>query len=435
MGTVLIDKLHDVISDTMPAAGMRTLDGIDLHALAEVVGTPFYAYSATALRERIGMLQIALRGLDAGICYAVKANPNLGLLKLMGDAGLGADIVSVGELRRALRAGIPAARVVFSGVGKREDEVTEALALGVGRYNVESRGELEMLQWLAARQQKHANVAVRINPGVDAGTHSKISTGRSQDKFGVSVDEARGWFAEAQRFPHLRLDGLHVHIGSQILDAAPFRKALHCIADFWRELRGAGHAITSIDVGGGLGVCYRRGHDRPLAVGDYVAIVREALAGFDGRILLEPGRYLVAEAGVLVSRVIRVKRGEQHEFLVLDAAMNDLQRPALYGAWHEIIPLHGDSVRGQAEYDVVGPVCETGDTFARGRTMPACHAGDLVAITAAGAYGASMASTYNSRPLAAEVLLDTGRYALLRRRQTFEDMIAGERADPEWCVA
>jgi diaminopimelate decarboxylase len=412
----------------------RTLDGVDLEALAEVVGTPFYAYSATTLRERIGALQIALRGLDAGICYAVKANPNLGLLELMADAGLGADIVSVGELRRALRAGIPPARIVFSGVGKREDELVEALALGVGRYNVESRDELELLQQLAAQQHATAHVAVRINPGVDAGTHANISTGRAQDKFGVAAAEAFAWFMEATRFPNLRLDGLHVHIGSQILAPTPFRQALQRIAGLWQALREAGHAIASIDVGGGLGVCYRPDHDRPLPVAEYVAVVREALAGFDGRILFEPGRYLVAEAGVLVTRVIRVKHGDGRDFLVLDAAMNDLQRPAMYGAWHDIVPLHGDAARGRAVYDVVGPVCETGDTFARGRDLPTCRAGDLVAIAGVGAYGASMGSTYNSRPLPPELLLDGGRYAVLRRRQTFEEMIAGERIDPEWCV-
>ena len=411
-----------------------TLAGVDLHALAAVVGTPFHAYSTTAIRERIGLLQIALRGLDALVCYAVKANPNLGLLKLIGDAGLGADIVSAGELRRALRAGIPASRIVFSGVGKREDEIEEALAAGIWRFNVESRDELDVLQGLAARQQVRARAAVRINPDVDAGTHGKISTGRAGDKFGVPVDEARRWFDVATQWPDVALDGLHVHIGSQVLEAAPLRAALAQVAAFWRELRDAGHAIASIDVGGGLGVCYRRGHDRPLPVGDYAAIVREALAGFDGRIVFEPGRHLVAEAGVLATRVIRVKPGDGRDFLVLDAAMNDLLRPALYDAWHDIVPLHGE-VRPQAVYDVVGPVCETGDTFARGRTLPACVTGDLVLITGTGAYGASMASTYNSRPLAAEVLLDDGRYAIARRRQRFEDMIAGERADPEWSTA
>ena len=271
------------LEESGAAVGSSTWDGVDLHAVADVVGTPFYAYSATTIRERIGMLQIALRGLEAGICYAVKANPNLGLLKLMADAGLGADIVSVGELRRALRAGIPPSRIVFSGVGKREEELVEALAVGIGRYNVESRDELELLQELAARQQLTAHVAVRINPGVDAGTHANISTGRAHDKFGVTMQEARAWFAEADRFENLRLDGLHVHIGSQILQPAPFRLALQRIADLWRELRDAGHAIASIDVGGGLGVCYRAGHDRPLPVAHYIALVREALADFDGR--------------------------------------------------------------------------------------------------------------------------------------------------------
>ena len=411
-----------------------TLDGVDLHALAAAVGTPFHAYSTTAIRERIGLLQIALRGLDALVCYAVKANPNLAVLKLMGDAGLGADVVSVGELRRALRAGIPASRIVFSGVGKRDDEIDEALASGIWRFNLESRDELDVLQRLAARQQVRARAAVRINPDVDAGTHGKISTGRAGDKFGVPLDEARRWFGAAGQWPDVVLDGLHVHIGSQVLEAAPFRAALARVAAFWRELRDAGHAIASIDVGGGLGVGYRRGHDRPLPVADYTAILREALAGFDGRIVLEPGRHLVAEAGVLATRVIRVKPGGARDFLVLDAAMNDLLRPALYDAWHEIVPLHAE-IRWQAVYDVVGPVCETGDTFARGRAMPACRAGDLVLITGTGAYGASMASTYNSRPLAPEVLLDCGRYAIARRRQRFEDMIAGERTDPEWSTA
>jgi diaminopimelate decarboxylase len=413
------------------SAGPRWLDGVDLQQLAERIPTPFHAYSASAIHQRIDALKAALAGLDAGICFAVKANPNLAILQLMANAGLGADIVSVGELRRALNAGIPADRIVFSGVGKSADEIAGALNVGVARFNVESLDELHTLQQLAKTQEVTARAAVRINPDVDAHTHAKISTGKSENKFGVSIDEARRWFAARRTFDHVQLDGLHVHIGSQILSVDPFRLALQRVATFWRELERDGHAVNSIDVGGGLGVCYRAGTDQPVAAADYVAVIREALADFRGRLLLEPGRYLVAEAGVLLTRVIRVKRGTERSFLVLDAAMNDLQRPSLYDAWHDIVPVL-DQGRPATTYDIVGPVCETGDTFARARELPACAAGDLLLIKATGAYGTSMASTYNSRPLAAEVLLHQGRYAVIRRRQHFEEMIAGEQPARNW---
>lgn len=406
-------------------------DGVDLPALAQRIGTPLHAYSASAIRQRIGELKAALDGLDATICYAVKANANLAILQLMAHAGLGADIVSVGELRRALNAGIPAGRIVFSGVGKSADEIAGALNVGILRFNVESLDELHTLQRLAKTQDVTARAAVRINPDVDAQTHAKISTGKSENKFGVGIDEARRWFAGRKALSHVQLDGLHVHIGSQILGVEPFRLALQRVAAFWRELEQAGHPIGSIDVGGGLGVCYRAGVDKPVAAADYVGVIREALAGYRGRLLLEPGRWLVAEAGVLLTRVLRVKPGEERTFLVLDAAMNDLQRPSLYDAWHDIVPV-ADTPRPLATYDIVGPVCETGDTFARARELPECAAGDLLLIRATGAYGASMASTYNSRPLAAEVLLDQGRYAVVRRRQHFEEMIAGEQPARNW---
>ena len=408
-----------------------TWEGINLAALAQREGTPLHAYSANAIRQRLGVLKAALDGLDATICYAVKANANLAILQLMAQAGVGADIVSVGELRRALNAGIPAGRIVFSGVGKSADEIAGALNVGILRFNVESLDELHTLQRLAKTQEVTARAAVRINPDVDAQTHAKISTGRSENKFGVSIDEARRWFAGRKQLTHVQLDGLHVHIGSQILSVEPFRLALQRVAAFWRELEQAGHPIASIDVGGGLGVCYREGTDQPVAAADYVAVIREALAGFRGRLLLEPGRYLVAEAGVLLTRVIRVKPGIERSFLILDAAMNDLLRPSLYDAWHDIVPVV-DAARPRVTYDVVGPVCETGDTFARARALPECSAGDLLLIKATGAYGTSMASTYNSRPLAAEVLLDQGRYAVVRRRQHFEDMIAGEQPARHW---
>jgi len=406
-------------------------DGVDLPSLAQKLGTPCHVYSASSIRQRIGALQSALRGLDALVCYAAKANSNVAILQLMAQAGFGADIVSVGEMRRSLRAGIPAQRIVFSGVGKSADEIVEALAAGVARFNVESEDELHLLQRLAAEQDVIARAAVRVNPDVDALTHAKISTGKSENKFGVGIDEARRWFADSAQLTHVRLDGLHVHIGSQMLDLDPIRMALQRVADFWRELVGAGHAINSIDVGGGLGVCYRADRDRPIAIEDYVAAVRHALAGFGGRILLEPGRWLVAEAGALLTRVIRIKQGRQRCFLVIDAAMTELLRPSLYDAWHEIVPVTREP-RPPQTYDIVGPVCETGDTFAVDRELQRCEAGDLLMIQTTGAYGASMASNYNSRPLAAEVLLDRGRYAVVRRRQTFEDMLAGEQPVQEW---
>ena len=412
-------------------------DGIELHALAATLPTPFHVYSANAIRQRISGLQKALHGLDATICFAVKANSSLAILQLMAESGVGADIVSSGELKRSLLAGIPASRIVFSGVGKTEAEMAEALDAGVGRFNVESLDELESLQRVASERKVVARAAVRINPDVDARTHQKISTGKSDNKFGVGIDEARRWFSGNAAFPNVRLDGLHVHIGSQILDLEPFRQALARVARFWRELAVAGHEIASIDVGGGLGVVYRAGHDRAIDPGEYVRTVREALAGFGGRIVLEPGRYLVAEAGLLLTRVIRTKRGESRDFLIVDSAMNDLMRPSLYEAWHDI-ELIGAALeeegtqRPRTTYDVVGPVCETGDTFALGRVLPECRAGDLLAIRCTGAYGASMSSTYNSRPLIAEILVDEGRYAVIRRRQSFEEMIAGEQAATSW---
>lgn len=407
------------------------LDGVDLQVLAQRLGTPLHVYSASAIRQRICALQTALQGLDTLICYAVKANANLALLELMADAGLGADIVSAGELQRSLRAGIPAERIVFSGVAKSADEIGDALAGGIGRFNVESKDELNLLQRSAAARNTTARASVRVNPDVDARTHAKISTGKSENKFGVGIDEAREWFADSGRLTHVRLDGLHVHIGSQMLTLDPIQLALQRVAAFWRELASAGHALTSIDVGGGLGVCYRDGRDRPVSVKDYAEVIRKSLRGFGGRILLEPGRWLVADAGILLTRVLGIKQGRQRRFLVVDAAMTELLRPSLYDAWHEIVPISPRRLPPQI-YDVVGPVCETSDTFAVDRQLPACEPGDLLMIRTTGAYGAAMASNYNSRPLAAEVMLDRGRYAVVRRRQTFEEMIAGEQSAHDW---
>jgi len=407
------------------------LDGVDLEILAQRVGTPLQAYSASAIRQRIQTLQRALQGLDTLVCYAVKANSNLAVLQLIADAGLGADIVSAGELWRSLRAGLPANRIVFSGVAKSAEEIGEALTAGIARFNVESRDELNLLQSLAAARNALAHASVRVNPDVDALTHAKISTGKSENKFGVSIDEARQWFADHARLTHVRLDGLHVHIGSQLLRLDPIRLALQRVSAFWRELESAGHAIAVIDVGGGLGVGYREGHDQPVAIGEYAAVIRKTLDGFGGRIVLEPGRWLVAEAGVLLTRVLRIKQGRQRRFLVVDAGMTELLRPSLYDAWHDIAPISPRQHPPQV-YDVVGPVCESSDTFAVDRPLPPCEPGDLLMIKTTGAYGAAMASNYNSRPFAAEVLLDSGRYAIVRRRQTFEELVAGEQPAQNW---
>jgi diaminopimelate decarboxylase len=414
----------------MCADGAR-LEGVDLRVLAQRLGTPLHAYSASTIRQRIQALQSALQGLDTLICYAVKANANLGVLELIAAAGLGADIVSAGELQRSLRAGIPADRIVFSGVAKSADEIAAALTAGICRFNVESQDELRLLQDLAAARNTIAHAAVRVNPDVDALTHAKISTGKSENKFGVGIEESREWFAASSRLTHVRLDGLHVHIGSQMLSRDPIRLALQRVAAFWRELASAGHAIDSIDVGGGLGVCYRDGRDQPVSAADYAEVIRGALSDFGGRILLEPGRWLVAESGVLLTRVLRIKQGRQRRFLVVDAGMTELIRPSLYDAWHEIVPL-SDRQQPPQLYDVVGPVCETSDTFAVDRELPACEPGDLLKIMTTGAYGAAMSSNYNSRPLAVEVLIDRGRYAVVRRRQTFEEMIAGEEPTRNW---
>jgi diaminopimelate decarboxylase len=407
------------------------LDGVDLQGLARRVGTPLHVYSASAIRQRIRALQTSVQGLDTLVCYAVKANANLAVLQLMAQAGLGADIVSGGELQRSLRAGIAADRIVFSGVAKSAEEIGAALAAGIGRFNVESADELSSLQELAMARNASALASVRINPDVDALTHAKISTGKSENKFGVGIEEARGWFADSARLTHVRLDGLHVHIGSQMLRLDPMRLALQRVAAFWRELSAGGHAIQSIDVGGGLGVCYREGRDQPVSIEDYAELIRETLHGFGGRIVLEPGRWLVAEAGVLLTRVLRVKRGRWRRFLVVDAGMTELLRPSLYDAWHEIVPVSRQELPPQT-YDVVGPVCESSDTFALDRQLPPCEPGDLLMIKTTGAYGAAMASNYNSRPLAAEVLLDRGRYAVVRRRQSFEEMVVGEQPAGNW---
>jgi diaminopimelate decarboxylase len=403
-------------------------DGVPIAELAAEVGTPFYCYSAADVRERF----VAYRDLFGPrnqVCYAVKANSNQAVLRLLAGLGAGADVVSEGELRRALAAGIPAERIVFSGVAKTAGEMRYALACGIFQFNVESEPELEQLDAVARAAGTRAPVAFRINPDIDARTHEKITTGKAVNKFGVPASRALEVYARAAALPGIRVQGIATHIGSQLTELGPFEQAFETHAKLCRALRDAGHEITVLDVGGGLGIDYRDGAAAPPALGDYVALARRILDPLGCRVLVEPGRSIVGPAGVLVSQVIYVKQGEQTRFLIIDAGMNDLLRPSLYGARHEILPVRrADGPR--AACDVVGPICETGDTFARGLELPAMAAGDLVAIGDAGAYGAVMASTYNTRPLVPEVLVDGGRGRVVRRRVAAADLIALDAAEP-----
>ena len=397
-------------------------DGVSLADLADEVGTPFYCYSAAAIRERFDAYRDRFGPNDL-VCYAVKANSNQAVLRLLAERGAGADVVSGGELRRALAAGIPAERIVFSGVAKTADEMRYALESGIFQFNVESEPELEQLDRVALALGTQAPVAFRINPDIDARTHEKITTGRSVNKFGVPATRALDAYARAAELPGIRVQGIATHIGSQLTELEPFEQAFHCHAELCRSLRAAGHDITVLDVGGGLGIDYRDGGAPPPELADYAALARRILAPLGCRILIEPGRSVVGEAGVLVSSVIYVKEGDAVRFLIIDAGMNDLLRPSLYGARHDIAPL--SRMDGPLlTCDVVGPICETGDTFARGLDLPALEAGDRVAIGNAGAYGAVMASTYNTRPLVPEVLVDNGQGRVVRRRVAAADLIA-----------
>ena len=423
---------------TRPHLRMHAADGllmeeVPLRAVADALATPCWVLSAGAIRARLRTLRSALDGAGlpgAAIHYAVKANDHLAVLALVAQAGAGADVVSGGELRRALRAGIPAARIVFSGVGKTDDELRLALAEGVGQVNVESAEELARLSALAHEAGRIAPVALRVNPDVDAGTHAKITTGRAGNKFGIAWDETSALYAHAGALPGIRPVGLAVHIGSQILHPAPFRAAWERLAGMVRTLRAAGHAVEAVDCGGGLGVGYR---NEPGMMPDaFAGAMRAALGGLDVRLAIEPGRFLVAQAGILLASVVIEKHTGSRRFVVLDAAMNDLLRPAMYDAWHGLLPLApGDAASPAAPADIVGPVCETGDTFARARLVPRLRPGARVALLDAGAYGAVMSSTYNGRPLAPIALVDGARWTCIRPRQDVAALWAGETV-PAW---
>jgi diaminopimelate decarboxylase len=410
--------------------GRMHAEGVPLARIAEEVGTPVYVYSAATLRRHAQVFRAALSGLDRPlIAFAVKANPNVAVLKLLGQEGFGADVVSEGEMRRALAAGIPPAAIVFSGVGKTDGEMRAALEAGILQLNVESEGELRRLSAVAAGMGKTAEIAIRVNPDVDAGTLAKISTGKAENKFGVPLDRVEALYAEAAALPGIRPVGIAAHIGSQLFDLAPLEAAYAKLGALVARLRASGHRVTRVDLGGGLGIPYDPKLPLPPSPADYGAMVARVTKGWDVRLMFEPGRLIAGNAGVLLSRVVTVKTGATRSFVVLDAAMNDLIRPTLYGVYHDIRAV--EPRPGEMEATIVGPVCETGDMFAEGRTIPPVVEGDLVCLMTAGAYGATMAGTYNSRPLVPEVLVDGERYSVIRARQTIEELVGADLV-PEW---
>ncbi|HEU5096116.1 MAG TPA: diaminopimelate decarboxylase [Reyranella sp.] len=409
--------------------GEMHAEGVALEAIARQVGTPFYCYSAGALRAAFREFADGMKGLNASLCYALKANSNLAVVKLLGDLGVGADIVSVGEMQRALAAGIPAHRIVYSGVGKKASELVAALQVGVGQINVESAAELETLNAVAGQLGVKADITIRVNPDIDAGTHEKITTGRKENKFGIDIDLARDAFAKAGKLPNLRVVGVAMHIGSQLTTLDPYRAAIVRVRELIRALRGDGHRIDRFDIGGGLGIVYA--DEQPPSISAFMQVVGKETAGLGCELMFEPGRRLVGEAGVLVSEVILVKPGVSKTFVIVDAAMNDLIRPTLYEAWHDIVPVRAPRPDAATiRCDIVGPICESGDYLAQNRDLPALSAGDLVMVRSAGAYGAVMASSYNSRPLTPEVMVDGTRFAVTRPRPTIEEMISAERFPP-----
>src|ERR1700744_605251 len=414
--------------------GMLAAEDVALDALAEKVGTPFYCYSSATLARHYRIFTEALPK-DSLVAFSVKANGNLAVLKTLADLGAGADVVSAGELKKARAAGIPADKIVFSGVGKTADELKLALSEDIFQFNVESEPELEALNALALSMGKRAPVTLRINPDVDAKTHAKITTGTSETKFGIPFAHAREAYALAAKLKGIEIVGIDVHIGSQITDLEPFEAAFRRVAELATTLRSDGHAISRLDLGGGLGVPYIEDNQPPPDPAAYGAMVTRATAGLNCRLMFEPGRLIAANAGLLVTRVIYVKRGDAKTFLIVDAGMNDLIRPALYDSHHEIVPVREPKVGApRVSYDVVGPVCETSDLFAANRALPELKAGDLVAILSAGAYGAVMASAYNARPPAPEVLVAGDEWGIVRARQTHDELIAQDSI-PAWLRA
>jgi diaminopimelate decarboxylase len=411
--------------------GVLHAEDVPLPEIAAEVGTPFYCYSTATLTRHYRVFREAFAGLNTLICYAVKANSNQSVIRTFVEEGAGLDVVSEGELRRALAAGGMPDRIVFAGVGKTAREIAFALDVGILCFNVESEPELELISKIAVEKGKTAAIAIRVNPDVDARTHAKITTGKSENKFGVPYDRARAVYAHAARLPGIRVTGVDMHIGSQVTDLAPFDAAYERLADLALALIADGHAIEHVDAGGGLGIPYRLDDPPPPEPAAYGEIVRRRLGNLGGRILFEPGRVFVGNAGILVSEVVYVKAGAAKTFVILDAGMNDLIRPTLYEAHHDIQPIRQAAPDTPAIVaDVVGPVCETGDYLALGRPLPPLRSGDLVAIMTAGAYGAVQASTYNTRPLLPEIMVKGRDWAIVRPRQTYEALIGEDRIAP-----
>ena len=410
--------------------GHLHVEDVPLADIAATVGTPFYCYSTATLARHYRLFDEALSPLPHAIFFAIKSLSNVAILKTLGALGAGMDVVSAGEYLRARAAGIPGERIVFSGVGKTRAEMRLALDGGIRQFNVESEPELRALSETATAAGTTVPVTIRVNPDVDARTHEKIATGRKENKFGIPIARAIAVYAEAARLPGLDVVGIDVHIGSQLTDLEPFEQAYRKVADLTLALRAEGHDIRRLDLGGGLGIPYTRSNEAPPLPRDYGALVKRTVGHLGCEIEIEPGRLIAGNAGVLVARVIYVKSGEDRDFLILDAAMNDLVRPAMYGAHHDIVPLVEPRDADLHDYDVVGPVCETGDTFARARPLPPLAEGDLVAFRSAGAYGAVMASEYNTRPLIPEVLVKDDHFAVIRARPTFDEILNRDTLPP-----
>jgi diaminopimelate decarboxylase len=405
-------------------------EGVPLSRIAAEVGTPFYCYSTAKLTDNFRNFDAALGGLNAKLYYSLKANSNQAVIRTLASLGAGADVVSVGEMYRAIRAGIKAGDIVFAGVGKTRAEMAEALKAGIYQFNVESPGELRALNEVALSLGTRAPVALRINPDVDAKTHAKIATGKAENKFGIDIDHAPAIYAEAAALPGIEVKGLACHIGSQLIDIAPFKHAFQKMADLVKALRLKGHTVERVDLGGGVGITYR--DEQTIGFSDYTNAVAENFGNLGLKLEAEPGRAIVGNAGILVARVINVKEGVSRSFVIVDAAMNDLIRPTLYDAYHQIQPVRQPADDAPvARVDVVGPICETGDQFAEQRPLPPLQPDDLVVFREAGAYGAVMSSTYNTRPLVPEVLVKGDKFEVVRPRQTY-DAIIGQDRIPSW---
>jgi diaminopimelate decarboxylase len=410
--------------------GVLHAEGVALPRIAGAVGTPTYVYSASLLEANYRAYETAFGGQNVGIHFALKANGNLGVVALLASLGAGADIVSLGEMKRAMAAGIAPADIVFSGVGKTRDELAEAIRLGVAQINVESEPELEALNDVSCAMGRRQRIVLRVNPDVDARTHEKISTGKKGDKFGIPYHQVPAVYRRAAEMDGIEIAGIAVHIGSQLTDLTPFRSAYAKLAELVQSLRADGLPVQTIDLGGGIGVTYN--DEQPPSIDAYATVVLDTVGNLGCRLAVEPGRSIVASAGVLLSRVVYRKAGEPNDILILDSGMNDLLRPSMYGAYHPILPVAEPASNAPFSLvDVVGPVCESGDTFARGRSLPPVDADDLIVFGAAGAYGSSMSSTYNARPLTAEVLVRGDDFDIVRPRQTIEAMFADERI-PDW---